>query len=101
MLTSRHDLTIYVEGFTDDRGNEAEQRQISERRAGEVRATLVGNGLTAVSIQAAGFGRTRPLGSNASASGREQNRRVEIVISGPSIGGMALWDRTYPLSSRH
>ena len=48
-----------------------------------------------------GFGGTRPLVSNASASGREQNRRVEIVISGPSIGGMALWDRTYSLSSRH
>lgn len=101
MLSARHDITIYVEGFTDDRGNDSEQREISERRAREVRAALVGNGLAGVSCQAAGFGRTRPIVSNASAGGREQNRRVEIVISGPSIGGMALWDRTYSLSSRH
>ena len=97
MVAARHDLTVYVEGFTDDRGNDAEQREISERRAQEVRATLVGNGLPAISCQAAGFGRTRPIVSNASADGREQNRRVEIVISGPAIGGMALWDRTYSL----
>jgi outer membrane protein OmpA-like peptidoglycan-associated protein len=101
MLSSRRDLTVYVEGFTDERGNDGEQREISQRRAQEVRATLVGNGLAAVSIQAVGFGGTRPIVSNATAGGREQNRRVEIVISGPSIGGMALWDRTYPLTSRH
>lgn len=101
MLSRRPDLTVYVEGFTDDHGSDAEQRETSERRAREVRATLVGNGLPAVSVLAAGLGGTRPIVSNASASGREQNRRVEIVISGPSIGGMALWDRTYPLASRH
>jgi outer membrane protein OmpA-like peptidoglycan-associated protein len=101
MLSARPDLTVYVEGFTDDRGSDAEQRAISERRAREVRATLVGNGLPAVAVLAAGLGGTRPVVSNASASGREQNRRVEIVISGPSIGGMALWDRTYSLTSRH
>jgi outer membrane protein OmpA-like peptidoglycan-associated protein len=101
MLSRRADLTVYVEGFTDDRGSDAEQRDISERRAREVRATLVGNGLPPVAVLAAGLGGTRPIVSNASASGREQNRRVEIVISGPSIGGMALWDRTYPLAARH
>lgn len=101
MLSARHDLTVSIEGFTDDRGSYAEQRDLSERRARAVRATLVGKGITAVSVQAAGFGGNRPLVSNASAGGREQNRRVEIVISGPSIGGMALWDRTYSLSSRH
>jgi outer membrane protein OmpA-like peptidoglycan-associated protein len=101
MLSRRPDLTVYVEGFTDDRGNDAEQREISERRAREVRATLLGSGMGAVSVQAAGFGGTRPVVSNATAGGREQNRRVEIVISGPSIGGMALWDRTYSLTSRH
>ncbi len=100
MLVRRGDLTVYVEGFTDDRGSDREQREVSDRRAREVRATLVGNGLAPISVQAVGFGGTRPLVSNASASGREQNRRVEIVISGPGIGGMALWDRTYSLSSR-
>jgi outer membrane protein OmpA-like peptidoglycan-associated protein len=101
MLSARPDLTVYVEGFTDDRGNAVDQRAMSERRAREVRATLVGNGMPAGSVLAAGLGGTRPVVSNASASGREQNRRVEIVISGPSIGGMALWDRTYSLTSRH
>jgi outer membrane protein OmpA-like peptidoglycan-associated protein len=101
MLSARPDLTVYVEGFTDDHGSDAEQRAISERRAREVRATLLGNGMPAVAVLAAGLGGTRPVVSNASASGREQNRRVEIVISGPSIGGMALWDRTYSLTSRH
>jgi outer membrane protein OmpA-like peptidoglycan-associated protein len=101
MLSSHRDLTVYVEGFTDNSGNDAEQREISQRRAQEVRATLLGNGMPAVSIQAVGFGGTRPIVSNVSAGGREQNRRVELVISGPSIGGMALWDRTYPLTSRH
>jgi outer membrane protein OmpA-like peptidoglycan-associated protein len=101
MLSRRPDLTVYVEGFTDDRGSDAEQRDISERRAREVRATLVGNGLPAGSVLAAGLGGARPIVSNASASGREQNRRIEIVISGPSIGGMALWDRTYPLAAKH
>jgi outer membrane protein OmpA-like peptidoglycan-associated protein len=101
MLSRRPDLTVYVEGFTDDHGSDAEQREISERRAREVRATLVGNGLPPVAVLAAGLGGTRPIVSNASASGREQNRRVEIVISGPSIGGMALWDRTYPLAAKH
>jgi outer membrane protein OmpA-like peptidoglycan-associated protein len=101
MLSTRHDLTISVEGFTDGHGSDIEQRELSERRAREVRAALVGNGITPVSVQAAGFGGTRPLVSNSNAGGREQNRRVEIVISGPSIGGMALWDRTYSLSSRH
>jgi outer membrane protein OmpA-like peptidoglycan-associated protein len=96
MLNSRRDLTIYVEGFSDEG-----QREISERRAQEVRATLVGNGLPPISIQASGFGATRRLVSNATPAGREQNRRVEIVVSGPSIGSMPLWDRTYSLSSRH
>jgi len=93
MLAPRRDMTIYVEGFTDDR----ETRDICERRAQEVRATLVGNGMLPVAVQATSFGASRPIVSNASGAGREQNRRVEIVVSGPSIGGMALWDRTYSL----
>jgi len=99
LLSSRPDLQVYVEGFTDDRGSQAEQRAVSERRAQEVRATLVANGLRSSSVQALGYGGSRPIVSNASAGGREQNRRVEIVISGPSVGGMALWDRTYPLNA--
>jgi len=98
-LSARRDLQISVEGFTDDHGSEAERQTISERRAQQVRAALVANGLQPAYVRAVGLGGTRPIVSNATAGGREQNRRVEIVVSGPSIGGMALWDRTYPLKA--
>jgi outer membrane protein OmpA-like peptidoglycan-associated protein len=101
LLAQRPGLTIHVEGFTDDHGNASEQRDISERRAQQVKAMLVANGLPPASIQSAGLGPARPIASNNAAAGREQNRRVEIVISGPSIGDMALWDRSYSLTSRH
>jgi len=98
-LTAHPNLTISVEGFTDDRGSDVQQREVSERRAREVRAALVGNGISAVSVHATGMGKDRAVASNASAGGRTQNRRVEIVIAGPSIGAMPLWDRTYKLNS--
>lgn len=46
------------------------------------------------------WGDSRPLASNASASGREQNRRVEIVISGNPIGDMPYWPKSYTLTPR-
>jgi len=49
------------------------------------------------SVTALGLGISRPLVSNTSASGREQNRRVEIVVSGEAIGTLANWDRSYPI----
>jgi len=101
LLSSRRDLTISVEGFTDDRAGTAEERTISQRRAQEVRAALVLHGLSPEAVDAAGLGREHPLASNATESGREQNRRVEIVISSPSIGNMALWDRPYSLGQQH
>ena len=51
-------------------------------------------------VAAVGFGNARPIASNATAAGREQNRRVEVVIAGPSIGDKALWDRPYSLRSQ-
>jgi outer membrane protein OmpA-like peptidoglycan-associated protein len=101
LLSSRRDLTIAVEGFTDDHGSVAEQRTVSQRRAQEVRAALVLHGLPPEAVDAAGMGGEHPVMSNATNGGREQNRRVEIVISSPSIGNMALWDRPYALGSQH
>ncbi len=94
ILKARPDLVARVEGFTDDRvhGND-----ISQRRAEAVRMTLVRYGAAPRSVIALGYGNTRPLESNATAAGRERNRRVEIEVAGPSIGEMALWDRTYSL----
>jgi flagellar motor protein MotB len=94
IVKAHPDLTIRVEGFTDDR---AESRNLSQRRADSVCAVLLHYGARPGSVIAAGLGNSRPLESNATASGREQNRRVELEIAGPSIGNMALWDRTYSL----
>jgi flagellar motor protein MotB len=60
---------------------------------------LVARGLAANRCTARGLGDSRPLVSNSSAAGREQNRRVEIVISGDAIGTLPFWDRTYSLTS--
>ncbi len=94
MLKAHPDLVVRVEGFTDDR----QRGDICERRAEAVRTMLVRYGVAPNSIQMLNYGSSRPLESNATASGREQNRRVEVVVAGPSIGGMALWDRTYSLN---
>ena len=89
-------LRIDVEGHTDSDSGSA----IATRRAEEVRAALVSQGLSSSAVFARGMGASRPLGSNSSPGGREQNRRVEIVISGEPIGDLASWDHTYSLTSR-
>jgi outer membrane protein OmpA-like peptidoglycan-associated protein len=101
LISSHRGLGVHVEGYTDDRGSDSEQQAISERRARYVRDSLVTNGVAPGFVVATGFGRARPIASSATASGREQNRRVEIIISGESIGGIALWDKPYSLTSRH
>jgi len=93
MLKAHPDLVVRVEGFADDR----HRGDICERRADAVRTMLVRYGVAPNSIQILSYGSSRPLESNATASGRAQNRRVEIVVAGQSIGDMALWDRTYSL----
>jgi outer membrane protein OmpA-like peptidoglycan-associated protein len=89
-------LRIEVEGHADSESSGA----VAERRAEEVRETLVRHGLAENVVSARGMGAARPLGSNSSPGGREQNRRVEIVISGAPIGDLASWDRTYSLTAR-
>ena len=71
--------------------------ELSVRRAQLVREQLVSSGLQPNSVTAIGIGKDRPIASNATTMGREQNRRVEIVISGDPIGNMALWDRAYSI----
>ena len=97
ILRNQPGLTIRVEAYTDDRGRAGDDEALSLRRAQAVREALVQNGLPERSITSEGYGQSRPIASNATVSGREQNRRVEIVLAGPRIGEMALWERTYPL----
>ena len=68
------------------------------KRAESVRQMLVARGLAANRCTARGLGDSRPLVANSTAAGREQNRRVEIVISGDPIGTLPFWDRTYSLT---
>lgn len=86
ILHSHPDLKIEVEGHTDSVGTDAYNQRLSERRAESVRAGLVQDGVKSDVVGTAGFGESRPVATNGTPEGRQQNRRVEIVISGASIG---------------
>jgi outer membrane protein OmpA-like peptidoglycan-associated protein len=94
VLMAHPGLTVQVEGYTDS-GSGAAPERLSSERAAAVRDALVRNGVPATWISARGLGSERPLAANTTAMGREQNRRVEIVLSGDPIGTLASWDRTY------
>lgn len=79
-------LHLQVEGHTDSIGSDEYNQQLSERRAGSVRDYLVQQGISQQAIEAHGFGKTEPIASNDTPEGRQQNRRVELVLSGDAIG---------------
>jgi outer membrane protein OmpA-like peptidoglycan-associated protein len=93
LVSSHPGLTVHVEGYSDDHGSEAD----TQRHAQAVADMLIASGVPAGSITAAGYGRERPLASNATASGREENRRVELIVTGQTIGDTALWDHPYSI----
>jgi outer membrane protein OmpA-like peptidoglycan-associated protein len=77
------DRTVVIEGYTDNVGSEQYNQSLSERRADSVRSYLVGQGIGIVRLSALGKGESGAVGDNSSATGRQQNRRVEVVISNP------------------
>jgi outer membrane protein OmpA-like peptidoglycan-associated protein len=79
-------LRLEVEGYTDSVGTDEYNMQLSENRANSVRDFLVGQGTSTSSIAARGFGESQPVATNDTAAGRQQNRRVELVVSGDVIG---------------
>jgi outer membrane protein OmpA-like peptidoglycan-associated protein len=79
-------LALAIEGNTDSVGADAYNQTLSENRAGSVRDYLATEGIPAASMTARGFGKTQPVASNDTAGGRQQNRRVELVVSGEVIG---------------
>ncbi|HWZ97237.1 MAG TPA: OmpA family protein [Candidatus Dormibacteraeota bacterium] len=79
-------LKLAVEGNTDSVGTEAFNQQLSEQRAEGVRSFLTQQGVPESSTSATGFGKTRPIASNDTSEGRQQNRRVELIVSGEVIG---------------
>ena len=98
ILRAQPGLTVEIEGHTDDRGDPAYLDRLSLERANAIRGILVRQGVPEGETIARGFGKSRPIGPNATAAEREQNRRVEIVISGAAIGNAPSWDRSYPLT---
>jgi len=72
--------TILIEGHTDNRGTDEYNLHLSEQRAESVRGALITRGVDAGRISARGFGETRPIAANDNEAGRQQNRRVEIII---------------------
>jgi outer membrane protein OmpA-like peptidoglycan-associated protein len=79
-------LNIEVGGYTDNVGGDQMNQTLSENRASSVRDYLVQQGVVTTSVSAKGFGNTLPVASNNSSAGRQQNRRVELLVSGEAIG---------------
>jgi outer membrane protein OmpA-like peptidoglycan-associated protein len=79
-------LKIQVEGHTDSIGSDEYNQRLSEQRASSVRDYLVVQGVPNMAVTAVGFGKSRPVVSNDTDAGRQQNRRVELVVSGEPIG---------------
>jgi outer membrane protein OmpA-like peptidoglycan-associated protein len=79
-------LKVQVEGHTDSVGSDDFNQRLSEQRAESVREYLVDQMVPAGAVTARGFGKTRPVATNDTAEGRQQNRRVELVVNGDAIG---------------
>ncbi|HET9280447.1 MAG TPA: OmpA family protein [Candidatus Angelobacter sp.] len=79
-------LRLEVEGHTDSVGGDDYNQQLSEKRAGAVRDYLIQQGISADGIISRGLGKTQPVATNDTPEGRQQNRRVELVLSGDAIG---------------
>ena len=71
---------ISIEGHTDSKGAEEYNMNLSKSRAEAVKASLIGRGLTSSRLQTIGFGESKPVATNDTEAGRQQNRRVRIVI---------------------
>jgi OmpA-OmpF porin, OOP family len=72
---------VVIEGHTDSVGSEAYNLDLSQRRADAVRDFLLQNGVNAAQLTTHGYGKASPVASNDTAAGRQQNRRVELIIS--------------------
>ncbi len=79
-------LRLTIEGHTDSTGSPEFNQTLSEKRASAVRDYLVGQGLDPGSLFSQGLGMNNPVAENSTAAGRQQNRRVEIIVSGEVIG---------------
>ena len=83
LLQSSPSMKIEISGYTDNEGSDAYNESLSERRAEAVRSFLVIHGVEAARITTVGYGKSHPITSNATNTGRAQNRRVEMKVVKP------------------
>jgi outer membrane protein OmpA-like peptidoglycan-associated protein len=86
ILVAYPDIRVEIDGYTDSTGTVDLNQRLSENRAESVREYLAHQGVPASALSARGFGQDNPVASNDTVSGRQENRRVELVVSGQSIG---------------
>jgi len=86
ILAAHRGLRIEAEGHTDSTGSEAFNRVLSEKRAEATRAYLVSQGVSPDAISFRGFGKASPVATNDTPEGRQENRRVELVVTGAGLG---------------
>jgi outer membrane protein OmpA-like peptidoglycan-associated protein len=79
-------LSVQVEGYTDSVGSDTYNQTLSDKRAETVKNFLVAQGVSPDKISSEGFGKNDPVADNSTATGRSQNRRVNMVVSGDAIG---------------
>jgi outer membrane protein OmpA-like peptidoglycan-associated protein len=89
ILIAYPDIHVEIDGYTDSTGSLELNERLSQERADAVRTYLSSQGVNSSAITSQGFGPSQPIASNDTASGRQQNRRVELVVSGSSIGEAA------------
>lgn len=82
-LDKSPDRSVAIEGHTDSMGSDAYNLSLSENRANSVKASLVAKGVRAERIVTVGKGEGVPVAGNDNSAGRQQNRRVEIIVSNP------------------
>lgn len=86
ILQSYPGLKVQVEGYTDSIGSDDFNQKLSDNRAAGVKNFLISQGVSSGNITSEGFGKNDPMADNATSSGRTQNRRVNMVVSGDAIG---------------
>ncbi|WP_245767187.1 OmpA family protein [Stigmatella erecta] len=81
LLKSRPDVSLRIEGHTDNTGPEQLNRSLSQERADAVRAYLIQRGIAGSRLEARGYGPSRPIASNDTQEGQSENRRVEFILT--------------------
>jgi outer membrane protein OmpA-like peptidoglycan-associated protein len=83
-LSQYPERSVIIEGHTDSVGSESYNQGLSERRADSVKAYLLSQGIAATRLTAVGKGEAVPVASNDTNTGRQMNRRVEVIIANPA-----------------